>query len=507
MDSSAHLSPFRPASAGWSLLALVALGYAAFIYHYGSPYAAGADSSGYLNSARLLREGRLTEAVRTIPELDPPGWNYFYHQPLGYVVRSGTPLMAPLYPVGLPLHYFAAALLVGLEKAARVVNALNAFVGAWLLYALGRQLGLGRGWALAGAGLLWACPVWIFSALQPLSDGVATTWTLAAVFCALRSRKEPWWALAAGAAFALAVLVRPTSLLALLPVAVALGRPGRSWLIFAVGGLPGAAGLGWYNVQVYGGLLHSGYTQGGEDPWSAFGLHFVPGNLRHFATWIPRLLSWPVALLAMLGLPWLFRHRASTAWLLLLWFAAFTGFYAPYFCAGETWWYLRFLLPAFPAVILTALLTAHRLAEFLHGATRLAVPLALLAVCLGLQVSRAGDLAVTNVRPNERNYCLAAGWLNTQAPPNAILLSMQLSGTIMFYNRQPLVRWDQINRTDFELLQRAAAREHRPLLAALFPFERARLQERLGGAWVAAGQAGDVIFWRLDAAPPPDSAR
>jgi hypothetical protein len=502
MDSSARPSLLRPAFAGWILLALVTLGYSAFIYHYGSPYAAGADSSGYLNSARLLKEGRLTETVRTIPGLDPPEWNYFYHQPLGYVVQPGTALMAPLYPVGLPLHYAAAAMVVGLEKASRVVNALNVLAAGLLLYALGRQLGLAKGWALAGVGVLWACPVWIFHSLQPLSDCVATTWTLAAVFCALRSRGQPRWALAAGAAFAMAVLVRPTSLLALVPVAVALGRPGRSWLLFALGGFPGAVGLGWYNLQVYGGILHSGYTQGGEDPWSSFGLRFVRGNLQHFAAWIPRLLSWPVVMLAVLGLPWLFRHRARIAWLLLLWVAAFTGFYASYYCAGETWWYLRFLLPAFPAVILAALLAARRAADYLRGAARQLVPLALLAVCLGLQASLAMDLAVTDVRHNERNYWLAARWLDAQAPPGAILLGMQLSGTIAFYNTQPLVRWDQINRTDFEFLQRAAARQHRPLYAPLFPFEKARLQERLGGEWLAIGQAGDVTIWRLAAATP-----
>ncbi len=499
MDSSPRICRRRfplVTRASWIVLTFVALGYAGFIYQAGSPYAAGADSSGYLNSARLLTLGRLTEAARTIPGLDPPEWDYFYHQPLGYVVKPRTVLMAPIYPVGLPLHYFVASLAVGLEKTARVVNAFNVLAAGLLLYALGCQLGLARSWALSGTALLWACPVWIYHSLQPLSDCVATTWTLAAVVFALRSTTQPRWALAAGAAFAVAVLVRPTSILALAPIALALGRPGRSWLLFALGGLPGAVCWGWYNFQVYGGVLNSGYTQGGQDLWSAFGAQFVSVNLRHFATWIPRLLSWPVVISAIVGLPWLLRHHGRIAWLLLLWVAAFVGFYISYFCAGETWGYLRFLLPAFPAVILAALLAGQRAAEYLKGDARYGVPIALLAVCLGLQVSLARDLAVTDVRQGERNYWLAAHWLDAHVPSDAILLSMQLSGTIMFYNTQPLVRWDQIDRTAFEVLQRTAARQHRALYAPLFAFEKSRLQERLGGEWTAVGHAGDVTIWQ-----------
>ena len=370
-------------------LAMAAVGYGWFIYQNCAPYAGGSDSSGYLNSARLLAQGRLSEPVRSVPGLTPPAWNFGYYQALGYNVDGRTGRMVPSYPIGLPLHYVVAAAVVGFEKTARVVNALNALAAGVLLYALGRQLGLARRWSLAGVALLWACPVWIYQSLQPMSDSIATTWTIAAILGALRARDRPAWALAAGAAFAVAVLVRPTSLVALVPVTVALGTRWRAWAGFLLGGLPGAVCLGACNFAVYGSLVASGYNQGGNRILDAFGWEYFRGNLRHFAVWIPELLSLPVAALAVCGLPWLIRRTLRIALLLTGWLAAFVGLYSCYYCAGETWWYLRFLLPAFPAVILAGLLVLQLASGRLPGRLAWLVPTVLLVTGVALQASLA----------------------------------------------------------------------------------------------------------------------
>ena len=476
------------------VLLLAALAYGGFVYQLGASYAAGSDSSGYLNSARLLSQGQVSEPVRPVAGLESPAWNYFYHQPLGYAVQPGQPIMVPTYPVGLPLHYVVAAWVVGFEKTARAVNTLTVLAAGFLLFALGRRLGLGRGWAVVAAALLWACPIWIFHALQPLSDCVATTWLLAALLCALQARDHPRWALVAGAAFGLAVLVRPTSFLAVFPLAVALGRPTRATGLFILGGLPAAGFLAWYNLRVYGGVFQSGYNQGAEDLWSAFGWEFAGGNLRHFATWLPRVLSWPIIALALLGLPWLFRRHRPIALLLTGWFAAFLAFYTTYYCAGENWSYLRFLLPAFPAIILAALLVAQQATAALPRSVRRVAPAAVAVFALAGQLTMADELHVTDIRSGERSYWLAAQWINAHVPANAILLTMQLSGAITFYDSQPLVRWDQINRDEFDRLRRTAARLHRPLYAPLFGFEQKPFQEKFGGHWIVMGQVGDVAF-------------
>ena len=447
--------------------------------------------------------GRLSEPVRQVPGLEPPTWNYLYYQPLGYAVQPDHPVMVPTYPVGLPLHYMVAAWLVGFEKTARVVNACNVLAAGFLLFAVGRRLGLGRGWAVTGVAVLWACPIWIFHALQPLSDCVATTWLLAALLCALRARDHPPWATVAGAAFAFAVLVRPTNFLAIFPLAVALGRPGRTTGLFMLGGLPAAGFLGWYNLHVYGGVLRSGY---GESLWSAFGWEYVRGNLWQFAVGLPRVLSWPVFALALLGLPWLVRWHKRTALFLTLWPAVFIAFYMTYFWAGENWTYLRFLLPAFPAVILAGLLVAQQVAATLPRTIRRFAPAAVATVALAGQLTVADKLHVTDIRSGERNYWLAAQWLDAHVPANAILLTMQVSGTVTYYHSQPLVRWDLIHRDEYDRLRRTAAGLHRPLYASLFGFEQKPFLEKFGGHWVVMGQGGDVAFWRLDdatAATPP----
>jgi hypothetical protein len=478
-----------------------ALAYGAFVYQTGAPYAAGADSSGYLNSARLLASGRLAEPVRTVAGLEPPAWNYFYHQPLGYAVAPGGTDMVPTYPVGLPLHYAAASWFVGFEKAARVVNALNVLAAGALLFSLARLLGLGRGWAVTAVALLWGCPIWIFHALQPLSDCVATTWILGALVCACRARHRLPWAAAAGACLGVAVLVRPSSILAAAPLAVILWRHGRAAALLAAGGLPAAVFLGWYNLRLYGSPFQSGYNQGGASLWAAFGAEFAGPNLRSFATWIPPVLSWPVVVLAGLGLPWLFRHHRGTALLLTLWFAAFVAFYTTYFCAGENWGYLRFLLPAFPAVILAALLAAQHVTARLPRAARRFGPAAVVGVGLWFQLSLAETLRVADIRSAERHYWAAARWIAAHAPADAILLTLQLSGAVTFYDTQPLVRWDQISRADFALLRRAAEAGHRPIYAPLFPFEYPMLRDRLGGTWTAVERVGDVTIWRLEPGP------
>ena len=484
------------------VLAVAFLAYAGFIYQLGAPYAGGADSSGYLNSARLLAAGKLADSVRTVPGLEPPAWDYFFHQPLGYAVKPGRTEMVPTYPVGLPLHYVVGAWCVGFEKTARVVNALTAIAAGVLLFRLARRVGLGGGWSVVAVALLWCCPIWIFHALQPLSDCVATAWILAAVLAALHADRTRW-AVVAGVALGLAVLVRPTSLLALAPLAVLLPRTRRAWAAFVLGGVPAAVFLAWYNATLYGGALQTGYSQGGSELWSAFGREFVAGNLAFFAAWVPKVLSWPVVLLAVLGLAWLWPCQRTLAAALLAWIAGFLAFYTSYFCAGESWGYLRFLLPAFPAVILAALLAAQRLAQALPRPVRRFAPALVVLGTVSFQLALADELHLTDIRSGERNYWVAARWIRDQVPADAVVLSMQMSGAITFYNTQPIVRWDQITPAQFDLLRRATAEHHRPLYAALFPFERSQLKERFGGDWRVMGHAGDVEFWRLEGTATP----
>jgi len=506
MDSSVSPTPkpFNiPFIVGCAVIA-AAVAYAWFIYRDCASYAGGSDSSGYLNSARLFAHGQLWESVRVVPGLIPPVWNYYFYQALGINVDFETGRMVPSYPIGVPVHYALASLIVGFEKAARVVNMLNALAAGGLLYALGRRLGLAGVWALGGVALLWACPVWIFQSLQPMSDSIATTWVIAAMLCTLRAREQVAWAAAGGAAFAIAVLVRPTSLVVIVPLLVLLGGNWRRWMAFILGGLPFAFVLGAYNHAVYGGIIESGYNHGGHYIFDAWEWRFLQGNLLHFARWIPQLISPLVALPALLGLPWLFRRTPRIAWLLVIWIGVLIALYACYFCAGETWWYLRFLLPGFPAVILAGLLALQMAARPLTGKWARLAPVLLLAISVGWEWRLDDRLHVTNIKDAEHNYWIAGLWVRDHVPADAILLTWQLSGSSLFYNTQPIVRWDVIEPAQFELLCQTAAKLHRPIYAPLYAFEKAELQKKLGGEWLAIAHPSKVTIWRLIGPKPPE---
>lgn len=478
---------FRP-----FIIAAVALAYATFIYLYGSPFAAGSDSSGYLNSARLLSRGEFTAPIRTLPALTRPDWDFYWQQPLGFTADHDTPRMAPTYPTGLPVHLLLAAPIVGWEKAARLVNVLNVLAAAALLYALARHLGLNRDWALAAAAFLWACPLFIYNALQPLSDSLALTWAVAALLCAFKSRDRWPWALAAGATFAGAVIVRPTNLLLALPLLLALGLSWRAWLACGLGGLPGVAWLALYNFRTYGHALTTGYGYIGD----AFAAKFIAGNLAHFALWVPLLVSLPVAL-AALALPWIKTpsRPPSTLPVLGAWLGVFVAFYAAYFCAGETWWYLRFLLPGFPAVILAGLLVAQ--------ARRPSPPRLLIVFCLAGQAFIGRSLHITDVRNEERRYVLATRWLTAHVPAGSVVITSQLSGAVEFYNEFVSVRTELLPVDRLTMLNAAATAAGRQVYVALFVEETQETFTRyLGGTWAPLGGTDDVKVWRLTSPLP-----
>jgi hypothetical protein len=65
------------------------------------------------------------------------------------------------------------------------VRAVGALI---LIFAHGRDLGLGLAACAAAAAILATHAAFVFEALQPMSDVPATAWALGALFSARRSR-------------------------------------------------------------------------------------------------------------------------------------------------------------------------------------------------------------------------------------------------------------------------------------------------------------------------------
>jgi hypothetical protein len=494
--------------ARWFAVALLALlaGYGAWLGTRVVVVAGGADSSGYLNSARLLAAGQAFTPLQVPAEFGGPGAVPPIHfTPVGFFPRGGHPGdLAPTYPSGLPLQFATAAWLLGWSVGPLVVMLAAALGAIALTYWLGRELGLAPELAATGAALLAVNPVFVFTSLQPLSDTVATTWVLAASWAALRSQRHRAWAFAAGAAFAVAVLVRPTNLLLAPAVALLVGPDWRRLLAWIAGGLPGAAWLAGYQHVLYGHALASGYG----DILAAFGWQYGAPTARHFGAWLARLLPPILLVLPLVALAHpATRGRVVTA--LVLGVGTLIGCYLFYEVSHEVWWCLRFILPALPWLLLLGLVGVEALAR---GSGRrwpraFRPVAAFLLLLWGLAAAGYWHrrLEPLQVRPQELAYATGAAVAREFLPADALVVCQAFSGNLLFHTGHPILRWDQVSPEDFARYIRLAAGAGRPVRALLFESERAEAFRRCPGSWREVARRGHVELWELGplTAPAP----
>jgi hypothetical protein len=485
----------RRLSIGLGLIALVV--YGAVLVRYASYSVGGADSSGYLNHARALAAGEIVRPIRAVVALGLDDVPASVVLPLGFVEGPRPATMAPIYPPGYPLHMAAFAALGGWEVGPFLVSPVFAVLGILLFYALARELGLSPLESAGGALILALQPAYVFMGLQPMSDTVATTWASLAVLVALRARRGSGWALAAGVAFAVACLVRPSNALLLLPLALALPWGVRVLSRFALGALPGVVFLLAFNQAAYGQPLLTGYGEVGRD----FSLGFFAERWRHYTHWLAVTFT-PVLPLAWLGVagsrgtPW--RERL----MLLVWFGAFFVFYCT-FRHHDAWWYLRFLMPAFPALIAGALIAARPLWRTLGPRHHLAPATGtlLLAVALVLVVARELSVAarqrVLDIAEAESVYPRACRLAAERLPPGAIVLSKLTSGALEAYTGLPQLRFDTMDRRTGRRLLRRSLQRGRPWYALVLEAEQAEFEGSDLGSWKRIDTAAKVELLEL----------
>jgi hypothetical protein len=304
----------------------------------------------------------------------------------------------------------------------------------------------------------------------------------------------------------MAVLTRPTNILAIVPIAICLGFSLRRWSWFALAGLPGAALLIAFNLAAYGTAFTTGYG----DARPLFTVANVEPSLRNYLNWLPVLLT-PIGVLA-LGLPRLLRRAPRNTSVLVSWIAVFLVFYAFYFHTHETWWYLRFLMPAFPPAIVGSLLVGRALVTRARAALRVpsSPPVHVLAGCLlgGLVIAHNAwwgrQLGVLSVGQNEYAYVEAAQWTRDHLPSNAPILAMQVSGAFFYYTDFPVLRYDQLDAEAIRKVEAAAVSAHQPLYAVLFPFEieeRHVFRDSLPGTWAQIGAVRHITIWEYRDTP------
>ena len=132
------------------VVSLAFLGYAWLLLFHTSFAAGGSDSSGYVNTARLITTGRVVEPIEGLKRLDLPDGFARLFIPLGFEPGPRPGTMVPYYPPGLPILMAISSLAGGWNYGPFLVSPLAGLLGLFLSYLVGRELGLSRALA-AGA--------------------------------------------------------------------------------------------------------------------------------------------------------------------------------------------------------------------------------------------------------------------------------------------------------------------------------------------------------------------
>lgn len=437
------------------ILPALALGCAlvlsAHAVYFGSFVAGGSDSYGYLSQAYGWARGTLPRA-QPLPMSVPWPSADASLAPLGYRPGPQPRTMVPTYAQGLPLM-MAAALVVGDCGPFLIVPLCSALV-VWLTYLLGRRTG--GPWAGIVAALFVATsPIVLFQSLWPMSDvPAAALWTGAALAALGTSRRS---ALGAGCWTAAGLLVRPN--LPVIPLLLfahlaASSRGRNRWIrlaLFTAAVAPAALAIAALNTAWYGAPWNSGYGAAAQ-LYSASNI--IP-NLTRYPVWLWQSQS-PFVLLALV--PWLPPFRTD-AWqpavrLCTALFVATLLSYLVYF-RFEEWWYLRFLLPAIPAVLVlmsTGLVAIGRRLPAPWGrVTVTAVTIALVAYAARFN---NGHGMFGALKDGERRYADVGTYIQQALPRNAVIFAVQESGSVRYYSGRMTIRWDLVDR---DWTSRAAA--------------------------------------------------
>src|SRR5258705_5459951 len=406
---------------------------------WGGFYGGGPDESGFVSQADTWARG--APLITPVPEWATAGdWYNAIESavPAGYAPDSSNRNMAPVQSPGLPLIMALFERLGGPQAVFYVVPIFGAVV-IGVTFALGRRMA--GPWAGAiGAALMLLSPPFLWMLVRPMSDVPDAACWSAAVLFAWRPRLRD--GLLAGVAAGLAVLIRAnTAPLIAIPALLVWWRRDaglRRVLLLAIAAAPAAVIIAVLNTRWYGSPLRSGY---GTLPMLYSMSHIGP-NLQLYGAWFlqaqtPLMFLW-LAAPYVLRVPRDDRVRVIIA--ALVYPVAVFAMYAAYMPWHE-WAYLRFLLPAYPAICASfgavcVAFTSQVSPRRLSMAAVIAV-----VVSLGLQQWHfARDAGAVRYHTGEPRFARAVEFARF-VEPNAILLSDAYSGTLRFYAGRDILRW------------------------------------------------------------------
>jgi len=415
--------------------------------------AGAADAYGYVSEADLIAQGHLSidqQFVRTLP-WPFADWSF---APAGYRPALQRGFIVPTYPAGVPVIMALFERVAGRTAPFYVVPLLGG-LAVWLAALLGAEIH-DDVTGIAVAVLLATSPIFLVELMAPASDVAATCWWTLALVSALRPTTNS--AVTSGLAAAMAVLTRPNLVVLDAAIAVFLAARAigdseyRHQSIVRLSAFVATAALGCVivarmNMVLYGAPLRSGY----ESLGTLFAWSNARANLAHYPRWLIQTQT-PFMAVGLFA-PWIVRPNRNRTdideirrvWFLIAWVGVVWGsylFYRPF--GSEEWTYLRFLLPAYPAMVTLAVLTLFDgLARILRDSKRATfIACATCATLAGWQLSRSLVLGAFSARSVERRYVDVGHYVETMLPLNTICIARLHAGSLRYYGNRLTLYYD-----------------------------------------------------------------
>ena len=419
----------------------------AVAFTFNAATAGGSDSYGYVTHADAWRT---VSFATPVPLADSAPWPRAIESftPFGQHPSPDRRALLPAMSPGLPM-LMALFGVVGGHCAMFWVIPLTGGLLVWATFIAGRRAhsaaaGLGAAWLIATS------PTVVSMSKSTMSDVPAAAFWVVSLACALRP--TVWSSLGAGAAASVAILIRPN----LLPLGAWIGmwiiwREGRTsprgWtrvLSFAAAIAPGCIAVALLNNALRGSPLASGYG----DLARLFALQNVRVNVPRYLAWMvetqtPLWIAGMIALAVPLCALWPGDNGRRASVLFLGTAAVVCAAYVAY-VPFEAWWFLRFLLPAWPAIAIGAaalVLAAGRTAGPWGARAAAAVLLAVgvygIVMTIRLGVFPPGE--------GERRYATVADLVARYTEPDSVIITLQDTGAVRYYAGRDAIRFDQLD--------------------------------------------------------------
>jgi hypothetical protein len=416
---------------------------------YGQFVAAASDASGYVNQAHMWATWSLRNPEPLMAQLD----GFLPREAMAPLAFRPSPEGATSVPVtspGLPMLMALFEVLAG-PRAVFAVVPLLAALAVWATYLLGREVD-GQWTGAIAATLIASSPAFLFQLTSaPMSDiAAAAFWALSLAF-AVQGR-----GLSSGVAAGMAILIRANlAPLAIVPGAIILIGPAKAGhyksataghyssadtrrhglYSFAVGVVPAALFIAVLYTYWYGSPFNSGYGTLGQ----LYAFANVIPNVTRYSRWL--LESQTPVVLAALVAPVLVSNRRAASGLLAFVAAVATCyvFYIPF----DAWWFLRFLLPGFPALCVLTAATLVGVARLIPATVRVVTTLAALGFIVHHTLTYAAARATFDTG-GEQKFAVTGRYIASTLPQDAVIFSEIHSGSIRYYSQRPTIRFGSV---------------------------------------------------------------